>query len=194
VIILGLGNPGPQYGETRHNVGFLFLDYVRDRYLKTDEKQERDYSYFTGRIKGEALLFIKPQTFMNLSGRVIKSLKKGAVEPSDILVIYDDVALPFGKIRIRTSGSSGGHNGIQSIINALGGQENFVRIRIGVGGNRGDEQPLHDYVLEKFSNEEWGHLGEIFDLAWSALMTIMTQDVGAAMSRFNGKIIETESP
>jgi len=189
VYIFGLGNPGLEYGETRHNVGFLFLDYINSRYLKAPEKHEPEYVWFQSRLKGELLMFIKPQTYMNLSGRVVWSLKKEHMTPRDIIVVYDDAALPLGKIRIRPGGSSGGHNGITSIINAFNGDNGFARIRIGIAGAQGEREPLRDYVLDTFTREEEALLPDIFDLAWKGLVTIVNEGVETAMSRFNGRII-----
>jgi len=189
VYIFGLGNPGLEYGETRHNVGFLFLDYINSRYLKVSEKHESEYVWFQAKLKGELLRFIKPQTYMNLSGRVVWNLKKEQITPEDIIVVYDDAALPLGKIRIRPGGSSGGHNGITSIINAFNGNDRFARIRIGIAGTQGEHEPLRNYVLDRFARDEEALLPDIFDLAWKGLVTIVTEGVETAMSRFNGRMI-----
>lgn len=190
MYIFGLGNPGLEYRETRHNVGFLFLDYINSRYLKVPEKHESEYVWFQGKVKGKHLTFIKPQTYMNLSGRVVWSLKKEKVRPEEIIVVYDDAALPLGKIRIRPGGSSGGHNGIESIINAFNGENGFARIRIGIGGAQGEHEPLRDYVLDTFSPDEKALLPDIFELSWKALVTMVTEGTEKAMSRFNGLTVE----
>ena len=190
MYIFGLGNPGLEYGETRHNVGFLFLDYINSRYLKVSEQHESEYVWFRGRIKGELLTFIKPQTYMNLSGRVVWRLKKEKVTPHDIIVVYDDVSLPLGRIRVRPGGSSDGHNGIASIINAFNGENGFARIRIGIAGTQGEHEPLRDYVLDTFSPDEQALLPDIFELSWKALITLVTEGTEKAMARFNGRAVE----
>lgn len=151
--IIGLGNPGKKYEKTRHNIGFTVIDELVHRHHTTlDEiKFKSNYSMIT--VEGEKVMFIKPQTFMNLSGEAIRPIMDYyKIDIADILVIYDDLDLPVGKIRLREKGGHGGHNGIRSLIQHLGTKE-FKRIRIGVGRPT-TAQPVVDYVLKPFAKKE----------------------------------------
>ena len=151
-LIVGLGNPGKKYEQTRHNVGFLVVDeLLKELNLSLDQEGFKSF-YTTYFYKGEKIIICKPQTYMNLSGEAVSELVSYyKISHEDIVVIYDDLDLPMGKLRLRTSGSSGGHNGIKNIINLLGDQ-NIKRIRIGI--SRDDKYDVKDYVLSKISGED----------------------------------------
>ncbi len=168
-IIVGLGNPGKEYEKTRHNVGWMFLDYLSSKYgLKIDKKKHD--SYITElNIGKEKIILAKPTTYMNLSGNAVLKLKRWyKVDDSDIIVIFDDIDIEFGSIRYKKSGSGGSHNGMKNIVQLLN-TENIPRIRIGIGGIKNENQDLKDFVLEKFSKEQLNKLEEIFKLADSKL-------------------------
>ena len=152
-LIVGLGNPGKQYELTRHNVGFICLDYAADKYNLVF-KLEKSFNAMvaTTIINGEKCVFVKPQTYMNLSGDAVgKILNYYKVDINDMLVIYDDMDLPLGALRLREKGSAGGHNGIKSIISCAGTQE-FKRIRVGISSH--NHIDAKDYVLGRFGKEE----------------------------------------
>ena len=179
-LIVGLGNPGKEYAETRHNVGFKALDLLQQD-LKTSEwKLEPRYQALVS--EGADFLLIKPQTFMNLSGQAVWPFKKFyKVALEDILVIYDDMAFAVGELKIRKNGSAGGHNGMKSVIAGLG-SENFSRIRIGIG------EATHagrDHVLSKFSSAEKKQLTEVLEKACAAVQTYLNEGTEAAMNKFN---------
>lgn len=152
--IIGLGNPGRQYEETRHNVGFMVIDELSDRFQIPLINTKFKGLYGTGVVSGEKVLLLKPLTYMNLSGEAIRPLLEYyKINIKDIVVVYDDLDLPSGKIRLRQKGSAGGHNGIKSTIQHLGTQE-FNRIRIGIDRPR-NGMSVPDYVLSRFSADEW---------------------------------------
>lgn len=181
-LIVGLGNPGRQYENTRHNVGFRVIDCLAE---KLDCKVEKEkYKALTGecRLGGEKLLLVKPQTYMNLSGEAVSALAKWyKTEEKDIIIVYDDLALETGRLRIRTKGSHGGHNGMRSII-ALLKTENFARIRVGIGK---PEIEVSDYVLGKFSPAEEILIAQAVEKAAEAAMLIIEKGIDKAMNRFN---------
>ena len=148
LLIVGLGNPGSEYNRTRHNAGFLAMDALFEAFhLPTAEH------FAETNIDGQKILFLKPDQFMNRSGEQVAQIaNRFHVEPKDIVVMYDEAAIPFGTIRTRVGGSAGGHNGIKSLIEHLGA-DTFNRVRIGIGESP-DPRPLEDWVLSKFSNEE----------------------------------------
>lgn len=185
VIIAGLGNPTKEYEHTRHNAGFDTIDMIAKRFgIGMGEKKHKAV-IGKGHIEGNKVILVKPQTFMNLSGESIKELVDyyKVDEESELVVIYDDISLALGKLRIRKKGSAGGHNGIKNIIAQLGTQ-NFYRIKVGVG-----EKPkgwdLADYVLGHFNSEEKVLMQEAFDKAADAVVTILTQDIDTAMNKYN---------
>lgn len=152
-LVIGLGNPGGEYRKTRHNAGFIFLNsFLSKEGISLDKKKFKGEYIDYISSKGNKVIFLEPQTYMNLSGDcVIDFVKYFKIDINDILVIYDDLDIDVGKIRIRSKGSSGGHNGIKSLISRLGSQE-FKRVRIGIGKN--SNIPVVDYVLSKFNDEE----------------------------------------
>lgn len=159
-IIVGLGNIGKEYEETRHNVGFMFVDYYIKEVLKQElsYKKRDNYYYFEANINNEKIIVIKPTTYMNLSGEAIAKVKNWyKVENEDIIVIYDDVDIKLGTFRYRENGSAGTHNGMRNILSILKTQE-LKRFRIGIENREDKNIPLMDYVLGKFSKEELDNL------------------------------------
>lgn len=182
-LIVGLGNPGKEYDNTRHNIGFAVVDYMAKKYNVEINRVKFKGIYGETNINGEKVIFLKPTTYMNLSGESINEvIKFYKLEKEDIIVIYDDISLPVGKLRIRDKGSAGGHNGIKSIIQNLG-VDIFPRVKVGVG------QPEHDlisHVLGKFCNEQVELLSKVIPAATEAVETIIKYDAKVAMNKFNG--------
>lgn len=184
-IIAGLGNPTKEYEHTRHNVGFDTIDVIADRFRIGMSEKKHKAIIGKGHIEGNKVILVKPQTFMNLSGESLREIVDyyKIDEESELIVIYDDISLAPGKLRIRKKGSAGGHNGIKSIIAQLGTQ-NFYRIKVGVG-----EKPkgwdLADYVLGHFNKEETVLMQEAFQSAADAVTTILTEDIDMAMNKYN---------
>lgn len=164
-IIVGLGNPGEKYSKTRHNVGWLFIDYLSKIYGVDVSKNNCDALTGETKINGEKIVFAKPTTFMNLSGNSVVKLKNWyKVEDKDILVIFDDIDIPFGTLRYREKGSGGSHNGMKNIVQMLSSQ-NMPRIRIGLGGLKHEKQDMADFVLQRFKKEELEKVDEVFSEA-----------------------------
>ena len=186
-VIVGLGNPGKKYENTRHNAGFISLDALANKYGISISEKKHKALCGTGIIEGNKVLLVKPETFMNLSGESVRSVMDFyKIDPEeDMLVIYDDISLAPGNIRIRKKGSAGGHNGIKSII-AHTGTQNFMRIKVGVG-----EKPsgwdLADYVLGHFSEEDNTKIKEIMPDIIQAATLMVQGDVDKAMNNFNAK-------
>ena len=185
-IIAGLGNPTKEYEKTRHNVGFEVIDVLADRlFTSVDEKKFKGY-YGKAVIGGEKVILLKPQTFMNLSGESVRAAADFyKVDPDHIIVVYDDVSLDVGQLRIRTKGSAGGHNGIKNIIAHLGTQE-FPRIKVGVGA-KPPKMDLAAYVLSRFGAEEQKIMDEAFGEAAEAAVMMMTTGAERAMNHYNAK-------
>lgn len=183
-LVVGLGNPGLQYVKTRHNLGFMLVDLLANK-LQTQVKREECRALIgRGAIENETAELVKPQTFMNLSGESISCLlKKENRSTNKIIVIVDDLALPFGSIRLRGKGSSGGHNGLKSIEHCLKTQD-FIRLRIGI-------QPEHaltntkNFVLENFSKSEFAELESILEKSADAVFSVITDGIEKAMAKFN---------
>ena len=184
-IIVGLGNPGKEYAHTRHNVGFETIDILADRMgIEVEEKKHKGLCG-KGILAGQKVILLKPQTYMNLSGESVRAAADFyKVDPEDILVIYDDISLEPGQLRLRGKGSAGGHNGIKNIIAHLGTQE-FPRVRIGVG-EKPARMDLADYVLGRFPKEEAETMTTAFKDGAAAVVDMMTEGVEAAMNHFNG--------
>lgn len=183
-LIVGLGNPGRKYERTRHNLGFLVVDQIA-RQIKVGTTRKRCNALVgEGSWRGEKLVLAKPQTYMNLSGDSIKALmREFRAGAEDLIVVYDDLDLPFGRIRIRPKGSAGGHRGMVSILDSLAGAP-FYRVRIGIGRPPDGTDPT-DYVLEPFSAEEALQTGEVIDRAAKAVFSLIEEGGPAAMERFN---------
>ena len=152
--IIGLGNIGKEYENTRHNMGFVMLDRISKKHGINIEKKMKKYIFGEGNINGQKVCLVKPTTFMNLSGEAIVELMNWyKITPEDIVVIYDDIDIPFGDVRYRLNGSAGTHNGMRNII-AMIKTEEFARIRAGIENRNGEPIPLVDYVLQRMSKEE----------------------------------------
>jgi PTH1 family peptidyl-tRNA hydrolase len=184
-LIVGLGNPGRDYETTRHNIGFLVLDELAERLGTSFRRSWRfPVRLAKGRIGQEEVYLLKPQTYMNRSGQAAGAmLRKAGCKPADLLVVFDDVALDWGQLRIRAQGSAGGHNGVQSVMEALGDGA-FGRIRVGIGP-KPDKLPLSDYVLGRFSEAEKQKVETIVRRAADAVELVCTAGVERAMNSFN---------
>lgn len=184
-IIVGLGNPGKKYAGTRHNMGFAVIERLAERHRIAASEEKLKAVYGKGVIAGQKVVLAEPQTFMNLSGESVRALVDYfKVDPeNELIVIYDDISLAPGQLRVRPKGSAGGHNGIKNIIQMLGGDV-FPRVRVGIG-----EKPkgwdLADYVLGYPGDADKKLLDEAFDRAADAVEMILTDGVDAAMNRFN---------
>ena len=190
-LIVGLGNPGKEYENTRHNVGFMVLDrfvdqfpeYFVDKQWKTKKRFESEI--IEGKIDNNKIVVAKPQTFMNNSGRAVSKLMNFYdVEEEDVIVIYDDIATEFGSIRLRLKGSAGSHNGMESILHAVGTKD-VKRIRVGIQGKYADSYNLREYVLQSFSKTEQSVLVNVLNNSTRALSVIMTETFEQAMNEFN---------
>ncbi len=191
-IIVGLGNPGPKYEKTRHNIGFIVVDHLAEAYHLRFHSGKKSFKSetATGTIDHSKVLLVKPLTFMNNSGEAVKAiLDFYKSKPEDVLVVHDDLDLPLGRIRIVKKGGAGGHNGIRSIIAHVGTQ-NFPRLRIGIGRPQ-NEIPVENYVLSPFSRQERELLEKIIKTSTEAIITILRKGIDIAMNQFNGRIIET---
>ena len=184
-LIVGLGNPGPEYAYTRHNAGFLVADALAEA-LDADFKPGRYAQVAKGKYRGKQVIIIKPQTYMNLSGKAVRYwMEAENISPENVLVITDDLHLPFGQIRLRGKGSHGGHNGLKDIIETLK-TEKFPRLRIGIGKEFAPGEQV-DYVLGKWSEEEVRKLPEIIDKAVDAIAGFMRDGLSKAMTVYNQK-------
>lgn len=193
VLIVGLGNPGSEYRETRHNAGFMVLDRLAQRLPKKNFEEIHGCSshYLKGTYAGRPLFLQKPETFMNLSGEAVAPLmRKEEIGPDGLLVIYDDMDLEVGKLRIRGRGSCGGHNGIRSIIETTG-TENFARIRVGIGHRTGNGA---DYVLSPFEEDEKPIIDKVLDAAADAVILILRRGLSQAMNEYNSQDYAPSEP
>ena len=184
-IIVGLGNPGKKYEHTRHNMGFLALDLLADKYgIKVDRLKFKALTG-EGRIEGKKVLLVKPQTYMNLSGESVRDVMNFYKEPiENLIVIYDDIDIPEGTLRIRSKGSAGTHNGMRNIIYLLG-EDGFPRIRVGIGGER--KSDLVNYVIGRVTEKEADALWEALNKAAEAAADIVINDITHAMQEYNIK-------
>ena len=185
-LIVGLGNPGKDYAHTRHNAGFRALDLLAEKLGCKVDKLKFQGLYGQTSYKGIKLLLLKPQTYMNLSGRSVLQLSAYfKVPPKNIIVMFDDISLDPGRLRVRADGSAGGHNGIKSIIQELGCQD-FPRVKIGVGAKPHPDFDLADWVLSGFTAQEEKALVPALERAADAALAIMDFGVPEAANRFNG--------
>lgn len=182
-LIVGLGNPGAQYEKTRHNIGWRVVDAFAAKFRIAVSVHEKNAMTGSGRVGGGSVLVAKPLTYMNLSGDSVRLLANSYAESlADLLIVYDDIDLPTGRLRIRPNGSAGTHNGMRSIIASLG-RDDFPRLRIGVRG--GEFGRLRDYVLDEFSPEEQPLIDRSIERAVDALVLFCRGDLRRAMNEFN---------
>lgn len=185
-LIVGLGNPGKEYERTRHNTGFRAIDILADKLGCKIDKAKFQGLYGQAAYSGAKLFLLKPQTYMNLSGRSVVQLSAYyGIPPQRIIVLFDDISLAPGRLRIRGDGSAGGHNGIKSIIAELGSQD-FPRVKIGVGAKPNPEFDLADWVLSSFSAKEEKDLTFALENAADAALVIVEKGVSEAANKFNG--------
>jgi PTH1 family peptidyl-tRNA hydrolase len=185
-LIVGLGNPGAGYERSRHNIGWMVADAFARKFRIDIAKHEKSAMTGAGRVGGGAVMVAKPLTYMNLSGDAVRLLVNAYLESAeDLIVVYDDIDLPFGKLRIRPSGSAGTHNGMRSIVESLA-TEQFPRLRCGVRGeNYGEAGRLRDYVLDDFTTDEQPALEAMTGRAVDALVLFCRGDLRRAMNEFN---------
>jgi len=184
-LVVGLGNPGERYRRTRHNVGFMVVDALAARAGAARQMDRSEAQVASAVLGGEAVLLVKPLTFMNRSGAAVERLALDhELRPEQLVVVVDDVALELGRLRVRERGSHGGHNGLRSLIESLASEE-FPRVRVGIrkGEIAGE---LADYVLEPFPEEDVLVVQEVVSRAADAVECLIREGVGAAMNRFNG--------
>ena len=186
-VIVGLGNPGTQYAHTRHNAGFEAIDRLADEYRISIDNKKFQALCGSGYIEGQKVLLVKPQTYMNLSGESVRAACDFfKIDPEEeLIVLYDDISLAPGQLRIRKKGSAGGHNGIKNIIQHRGTLV-FQRVKIGVC-EKPKEYDLADYVLGHFSKEEWAEMEDAFKRAAKAAATLTGGDVERVMKEYNTK-------
>ena len=185
-LIVGLGNPGKEYINTRHNCGFLAVDLLAQALGCKVDKSKFQGIYGQTTYQGKKLFLLKPQTYMNLSGRSVLQLSSYyQIPPSRIIVLFDDISLVPGRLRVRSNGSAGGHNGIKSIIQELGSQE-FPRVKIGVGAKPHPDMDLADWVLSNFTSEESKALQAALPCAGDAALCIIDKGVAESANRYNG--------
>lgn len=185
-LIVGLGNPGREYEKTRHNCGFRAVDLLAQKLGCKIDKLKFQGLYTQVSYGGRKLFLLKPQTYMNLSGRSVLQLSAYFhIPPQRIIVLFDDISLPPGRLRIRADGSAGGHNGIKSIIQEVGSQS-FPRVKIGVGAKPNPQYDLADWVLSAFTSQEEADLAFALDNAAQAVLTIIDQGTAQAANQFNG--------
>ena len=186
-LVVGLGNPGEKYENTRHNVGFLTVDELAERARVPVQKLKHRALTNTLEVGGVKVLLMKPVTYMNLSGEAVgEAARFYKLPPERVLVISDDVSLPLGKLRIRKGGSAGGHNGLKSIIQHLG-TDQFPRIKVGVGQKPHPDYDMADWVLSSFSKTEQPELDRALDNARDAALCVITDGCEKAAASFNGK-------
>lgn len=186
-LIVGLGNIGTEYENTRHNIGFMVADALAEKHEVSFNKEERSAMVAEFRTEGEKILILKPTTYMNDSGVAVGQFARFYnIPPEDIVIIHDDMDLPVGFLRIRPNGSSGGHNGIKSVQSHLG-TDKFVRFRIGIGHPVHEHKVVLDYVLTKFNEEEKKIMTNTITAAVQAADAWITSDLQAVMTKFNSK-------
>ncbi|OGY42632.1 MAG: aminoacyl-tRNA hydrolase [Candidatus Buchananbacteria bacterium RBG_13_36_9] len=187
-LIIGLGNPGQEYQNTRHNIGFQIVDMIADNLILKSLKPNKKFQaeICEGTFGNEKVILAKPQTFMNNSGLAVKKIKTFyKIKPPDIIIIHDDIDLPVGKIRISQSSSSGGHKGIDSIIKELK-SKNFIRVRMGIANELREKIPAEKFVLQKFSSQDEKKLKNVFLAALNAVqMLIENEKLEKVQSKFN---------
>ncbi len=193
-LLVGLGNPGSEYDHTRHNIGFRALDYIAGA-CHTEVKRLKHMALTgKGEIASRGVLLMKPQTYMNRSGQAVQDAARFyKISPQNVIVISDDISLPVGSMRIRYSGSAGGHNGLKSIQEHLG-SDGYTRIKLGVGGKAHADMDLADHVLGKLSSTEFSAISENFSALLSAIELIISDQREKAMSRYNRNAPKKDTP
>lgn len=187
-MVVGLGNPGNDYQQTRHNAGFLVIDALASHYKIDVNRSKFDALYGRGVVKEKAVILLKPMAFMNRSGPPVQRIAHYfKILLPDILVVHDDIDLSFGRLKIKQKGGDGGHRGIRSIMDAFGGGE-FTRLRMGIGRS-GEAVDVVDHVLGRFNNREAGNLTEFIDRASEAAVKVLCDGVSAGMNQFNRKSV-----
>jgi len=184
-LIVGLGNPGEGYARTRHNAGWMVIDAFARKFRIDVGKHEKESMTGEGRVAGGSVKVAKPLTYMNLSGDAVRLLVNAYLDSTDdLMVVFDEIDLPLGKLRIKPSGSAGTHNGMRSIVEALG-TERFARLRVGVRGETQADYRLRDYVLDEFTPEESPIVEKTIERAVDALVLFARGDLKRAMNEFN---------
>ena len=190
-LIVGLGNPGPKYETTRHNIGFLCIDYLVEEWKASGPAVKNQAEVWSAKIDGEPALLLKPQTYMNLSGRsVAPFFQFYKCDPSDLIVIHDELDFAPNEVRFKTGGSAGGHNGLKSIDECLGSdQKNYHRVRLGIGHPRNFnlKMDVADYVLGKVPDQEWAELEDVFKKVDAGIHLILKGKILEAMTKFHAK-------
>ena len=186
-IFVGLGNPTPEYAATKHNVGFMLADRLADKFSADNWRERFNALVAETFLDGEKILIVKPQTFMNLSGEAVAPIMNFyKINAADLIVAHDDMDLPLGMIRLRPKGSGGGHHGGESIIQHLGGEKNFPRVRIGVGRPPANWTVNH-HVLSPFTQEDADKISATLDELVPAVICIFREGIDSAMNKFNPK-------
>ncbi|MEG0873241.1 MAG: aminoacyl-tRNA hydrolase [Clostridia bacterium] len=161
-IVIGLGNPGREYVKTRHNLGFMFIEFLEKKYMSYKNRKALSSLIYETSIGEQRVIFVKPQTYMNLSGEAVQKVKNWyKVENEDILIVFDDIDIDFGDIKYKENGSGGSHNGMKNIVQVLGTKE-IPRLRIGTGNIKHEDQDITNFVLEKFSKQELSKIEDVF--------------------------------
>ena len=191
-LIVGLGNPGREYEDTRHNIGFMVIDELIRSQAMISEKTEKKALTYKGKIGTETCLFVKPQTFMNLSGEsVVPLMQYYKIEPENLLVLHDDIDLAFTQMKFQASRGHGGQNGIRNIHQLLG-HNNYMRLKLGVGRPSHPSMDVSSWVLGKFKNDEQNDLNDFLARSVSAVETFVKEGKKAAMEEFNQKTKKKE--
>lgn len=181
-IVAGLGNPGREYEYTRHNAGFMVIDEIADRFNIDIRKSKFKGLCGDGIINGEKVILLKPQTYMNASGEsLLDAVQFYKIDMQELIVVYDDVSLPLGRMRIRPSGSDGGHNGMKSILYLLG-RDDFPRVRVGIGSPRRD---MISHVIGEFSDTEQKIVSDVIKVSADAVLGVIKEGAEKAMNKFN---------
>jgi len=184
-LVAGLGNPGPEYVETRHNAGFMVIDTLAAAFKVPIRRRKFDVLYGRGTIVGVEVMLAKPQTYMNRSGPPLRALADYfRIQRQAMLIVHDDIDLAFQRLKIKEKGGDGGHKGIRSIMDAFGGGE-FARLRIGIGRSASDTTDVVDHVLSEFDQDQKKMLGEFLQRASEAIVTILTRGTKDGMNRYN---------
>jgi len=190
LLVVGLGNPGKKYEKTRHNVGFMAVERVASRYGVGFTSWDAASEYASHAIDSASLFFLKPLTYMNRSGEAVGPFARFyKIPPKNILVVHDDLDLPFGRMKFARGGGSGGHNGIRSIISSLG-DKGFPRLKIGIGRPKGPI-PVDKYVLSRFDSVEEKALDNLLDTAVDGIVCFIDEGIDSAMNNFNGVVVNS---